>query len=205
MVAQLLAFVAVSMIVIVTPGPDTALTLRNAVAGGRRAGIWTAGGVAAGQLVWTVAASVGVAGLLAASEPAFRAVQLAGAAYLVYLGIRSLRAAWRGAEPVAAGLPATGGGRALREGLVSNLANPKMAVFFVSLLPQFAAPGAGFGGLLLLGMLFCLLTFGWLAAYSVAVDGARRVLQRTGVRRALDGITGVVLVGFGARLALDQR
>ena len=93
----------------------------------------------------------------------------------------------------------------MRQGLVSNLANPKMAAFFLSLLPQFADPGSGALGVLGLGLVFCLMTFAWLALYSVAVDRARAVLAGTGVRRVLDGVSGVVLVGFGARLALQQR
>jgi threonine/homoserine/homoserine lactone efflux protein len=96
-------------------------------------------------------------------------------------------------------------GRGFRQGVVSNLANPKMAAFFLSLLPQFVGPGAGVAGLLGLGLVFCLMTFAWLALYSVAVDRARAVLGRSWVRRVLDGVSGVVLVGFGARLALQQR
>ena len=88
---------------------------------------------------------------------------------------------------------------------MSNLANPKMAAFFLSLLPQFVSPGAGVAGLLGLGLVFCAMTFVWLALYSVAVDRARAVLRRAAVRRVLDGVSGVVLVGFGARLALQQR
>jgi threonine/homoserine/homoserine lactone efflux protein len=85
------------------------------------------------------------------------------------------------------------------------LANPKMAAFFLSLLPQFAGRGREAGGIVLLGLVFCLMTFAWLALYSVAVDRARVVLGRTWVRRGLEGLGGVVLVGFGARLALQQR
>jgi threonine/homoserine/homoserine lactone efflux protein len=96
-------------------------------------------------------------------------------------------------------------GRALRQGMVSNLANPKMAAFFLSLLPQFASPARGAGGIVGLGLVFCVMTFGWLGLYSVVVDRARAVLSRSWVRRALDGVSGVVLVGFGARLAVQQR
>ena len=96
-------------------------------------------------------------------------------------------------------------GRGLRQGVVSNLANPKMAAFFLSLLPQFAAPGQGAGGVIGLGLVFCLLTFGWLGLYSAVVDRARRLLGRPGVRRALEGVSGLVLVGFGARLAFQRR
>jgi threonine/homoserine/homoserine lactone efflux protein len=209
---QLLAFLGVALVVIVVPGPDTALTVRNALAGGRRAGVATAAGVTAGQAVWTVATSVGIAELIQASEPAFLVMKAVGAAYLVALGLQSL---WSAARPPDKGLwttrpasPAVGGllpGRALRQGVISNLANPKMAAFFLSLLPQFASPGRGAGGVVLLGLVFCLMTFAWLALYSAVVDRARVVLGRSRVRRALDGLSGLVLVGFGARLALQQR
>jgi threonine/homoserine/homoserine lactone efflux protein len=95
-------------------------------------------------------------------------------------------------------------GRGLRQGVVSNLANPKMAAFYLSLLPQFASAEGGAGPILALGLVFCLMTFGWLALYSVVVHRARVVLRRR-VRRALDGLSGLVLVGFGTRLALQQR
>lgn len=204
MLPELLAFLAVSVVVICTPGPDTALTVRNTLLGGRRSGMFTAGGVALGQLVWTVAASAGIAGLLQASELAFRAVQLAGAAYLVFLGAQSLWAAYRGTGHGPGERPRSGpdgrAGRALRQGLVSNLANPKMAAFFLSLLPQFL-PAGGFAGFLALGALFCLLTFLWLAGYSVAVHGARRLFDRSRVRRALDALAGGLLLAFGVRMA----
>src|SRR5688572_2009386 len=103
---QLAAFLAVSIVVIVTPGQDTALTIRNTLLGGRRAGVFTAIGVSAGQACWTVAASAGLAALLQASEPAFLALKLAGAAYLVYLGIQALAAAVRRHPP---GVVTTGG------------------------------------------------------------------------------------------------
>jgi threonine/homoserine/homoserine lactone efflux protein len=213
---QLLAFLGVALLVIVVPGPDTALTVRNALTGGRRCGVATAAGVATGQAVWTVATSVGIAELIQASEPAFLALKVAGAAYLIALGSQSLwtaarRAGGSGAGGSGAGGPGAGAraglgpGRALRQGVVSNLANPKMAAFFLSLLPQFVAPGRGAGGVVVLGLVFCLMTFAWLAAYSVVVDRARVVLGRPRVRRALEGLSGVVLVGFGARLAFEQR
>jgi threonine/homoserine/homoserine lactone efflux protein len=206
--AQLLAFLAVSAVVICTPGPDTALTVRNALVGGRRAGVHTAAGVALGQLIWTVAASAGIAGLLQASELAFRIVQVAGAAYLLVLGAQSLWAAYCGVghgSLAGAGGPRLRPGRALRQGLVSNLANPKMAAFFLSLLPQFVPAGRGsFVGFLVLGALFCLMTFGWLAGYSLAVDRAKRLFDRSRVRRALDALAGGLLVAFGIRMAVSS-
>ncbi len=207
--SQVLAFLGVSALVIMTPGQDTALTVKNTLAAGRRTGILTALGVSTGQAVWTVAASAGVAALLVASEPAFVALKLAGAAYLVFLGAQALLAAIRGgpATDLAGGAtsrlaPATG----YRQGVVSNLGNPKMAVFFTSLLPQFAPAGGGsFAAMLVLGLVFCGMTFLWLTAYAAAVDRAGHILRRARVRRVLDAVTGTVLVALGLRLATQQR
>lgn len=208
MLETLVAFVAVSAVVICTPGQDTALAIRNTLAGGRAHGVATAAGVALGQAVWTVAASAGVVAILTASEPAFRALKLAGAAYLVLLGAQSLRSALarrRRPDTVPEGRDRGTPARALRQGVLSNLGNPKMAVFFASLLPQFAPAGAdAFGTLLALGLLFCSLTFAWLTLYAVAIARLRRLLAGP-VRRVLDGVTGAVLVLFGARLAAEAR
>jgi threonine/homoserine/homoserine lactone efflux protein len=207
MLDSLLAFVAVSAVVICTPGQDTALTIRNTLTGGRRTGVATAGGVALGQTVWTVAASAGVVALLTASEPVFRALKLVGAAYLVYLGAQSLWAAVtkRAHEGQLRGRTPLSARRALRQGALSNLGNPKMAVFFASLLPQFAPEGdATFVALLALGLLFCSLTFVWLCFYATAVARIGRLLTGT-ARRVLDAVTGVVLVTLGLRLATEER
>jgi threonine/homoserine/homoserine lactone efflux protein len=210
-VDRVAAFLAVSALVIVTPGQDTALTIRNTLLGGRPAGLFTAVGVSAGQAVWTIATSAGLAALLLASEPAFVAVKLAGAAFLVYLGAQALLAAVRGGPEATHGAerrsdrplrPAT----ALRQGFLSNLGNPKMAVFFTSLLPQFVPEaGPAFPVLLALGIVFCALTLAWLGAYAFAVGKAGHVLRRPRVRRALDAITGTVLVALGLRLATERR
>ncbi len=207
MPAELIGFLGVAVLVIVTPGPDTALTIRNTLIGGRAGGIATAFGVVGGQAVWALATSLGVVALLLASEPAFAAVRLAGAAYLVYLGAQTLVAAWRGGSwEVATGGTSTLAPRvAARQGLVSNLGNPKMAAFFPSLLPQFAPAGEpAFTPLLLLGLLFCTMTLLWLIAYAVVVSRAQGFLRRTGVKRALEALTGTVLVGLGLRLAAER-
>jgi threonine/homoserine/homoserine lactone efflux protein len=203
MLATVAAFVAVSAVVICTPGQDTALTIRNTLTAGRRAGVATAAGVALGLATWTVAATLGVVALLRASEPVFHALRLAGAAYLVFLGLQSLAAAFRGHREGselrrgAAVRPA----RALRQGLVSNLGNPKIALFFASLLPQFAPSGSGaFAAFLALGVLFCAMTLAWLSLYAVAVHRLREVLGGR-VRRALDALTGLVLAALGLRVA----
>ena len=201
------AFLAVAALVIVTPGQDTALTIRNALAGGRRAGVATAFGVSAGQAVWALAASAGLAALVVASEPVFRGLQLAGAAYLGYLGGHAVLRAWRREAPPLVRHATLLGGAAFRQGVLSNLANPKMAVFFTSLLPPFAAFGgeASFVPMLALGVLFCAMTLAWLSVYALAVDRASRVLRRSAVRRALDAVTGVALVALGLRVAAESR
>jgi threonine/homoserine/homoserine lactone efflux protein len=209
--AELGAFLALATVVIVTPGQDTALTIRNALAAGRAGGVATALGVAGGQAVWTLATSAGLAALLVASEPAFLALRLVGAAYLVYLGAQALWTAIRGVAHVRTGPigTRTAGPRpvvAFRQGLVSNLGNPKMAVFFTSLLPQFAPTGeASFLGLLALGLVFSTMTLVWLSGYALAVAKASDVLRRPLVRRVLDAVTGAVLVALGLRLATERR
>lgn len=206
---ELAAFLGVSAIVIVTPGQDTALTIRNSLLGGRAAGVFTALGVSTGQALWALATSAGLAALLVASEPVFLALRLAGAAYLVLLGGQALLAAVRRREPSHGRARASAAGglaprTAFRQGVLSNLGNPKMAVFFTSLLPQFAS-GGSFVRLLGLGLVFSVLTFAWLAAYAVAVDRVSLLLRRPLVRRALDAMTGAVLVLLGLRLATDRR
>ncbi|MGH3136755.1 MAG: LysE family translocator [Gaiellaceae bacterium] len=211
MVESLAAFIAVSAVVICTPGQDTALTIRNTLAGGRRTGVATAGGVALGQAIWTIAASAGVVALLSASEPVFRTFKLVGAAYLIYLGAHSLWIALANRNRGPDAMQQTGAksavhpARGLRQGIISNLGNPKMAVFFASLLPQFAPGGTtSFAGLLGFGLLFCSLTFGWLTLYAVAVARLQPLLSGA-ARRILDAATGVVLIVFGARLAAESK
>jgi threonine/homoserine/homoserine lactone efflux protein len=134
-----------------------------------------------------------VTALLRASEPAFLALRVAGAVYLVWLGVLALWSAVHGSSSqlqLRRGAP-------LRQGLLSNLGNPKMAVFFTSLLPQF---GHSFPTLLGLGLVFCALTLAWLSAYAAAVARAGDLLRRSRVRRALDAVTGTVLVALGVRL-----
>jgi threonine/homoserine/homoserine lactone efflux protein len=199
-VGELAAFLGVSAPVIVTPGQDTALTIRNTLLGGRLAGVCTAVGVSAGQAIWTVATSVGIGALLVASEPAFVALKLAGSAYLVFLGLQALLR--RGRRQPFAFAGRVGPRSALRQGVLSNLANPKMLAFFTSLLPQFAS---SFAGLLVLGLTFCTMTLVWLSAYSVAVNRASALLRRARVRRTIEALTGTVLIALGLRLATENR
>jgi len=209
--ASFLVFLGISALVIVTPGPDTALTIRNSLVGRRTAGIWTAVGVSIGQLLWALATSAGIVAILLASEPIFHGVKLAGALYLVALGAYSL---WRALRPGRReGLSAERDGRkrlrsraAFRQGVINNLGNPKMAVFFASVLPQFAPAGQGmFSALLLLGVVFSALTLVWLASYAAAVAAIGHVLRTPQVRRVVEGASGAVLIGLGVRLAMEER
>jgi threonine/homoserine/homoserine lactone efflux protein len=211
MIDELGAFLGVAVLVICTPGQDTALTIRSTMLGGRRSGIFTALGVSTGQTIWALAASAGVVAVLLASEPLFMAVRLAGAGYLIFLGAQSLWAALRphdgrGAIPGRASSRRLSSSKAYRQGVVSNLGNPKMAAFFTSLLPQFAPQdGPAFPTLFALGLLFSLMTLTWLSGYALAVARASDFLQRPRIRRTLDGLTGVALVALGLRLAAERR
>jgi len=199
------AFLAVAALVIVVPGQDTALTVRNTLGGGRRAGIATACGVACGLATWAIAAALGLAAILVASEPVYLALKAFGAAYLLWLGACWLWRAIRREAPttVVATSPRLAPRAAFGQGIVSNLGNAKIAVFFTSLLPQFTPVGATFLTPLALGLLFCLLTLTWLAAYATVVARATSVFDRPRARRALDAITGTVLVALGLKLLGD--
>jgi threonine/homoserine/homoserine lactone efflux protein len=209
--ATVVPFLAVSALVIMTPGPDTALLIRNVLVGGRRGGIVTALGVSTGQAAWALATAAGLAAVLTASRPVFLAVKLAGAAYLVFLGATTLYAAVR---PRGAGrridLPsaatASGSRVAFRQGVISNLANPKMAVYFTAVLPQVVGPvHASFAPLALFGLASSVLTFLWLCLYSFTVSWAGAVLLRPRVRRVLEATTGAVLIGLGLRIAAEAQ
>ena len=205
----MLTFLGVSLLVIVAPGLDTALTIRNTLRGGRAGGMGTALGVSAGQLIWATATSLSLVAVLLASEPVFRAVRLAGAVYLIWLGARSLHAAlgarqpWPSLEPERARLASRD---AFVQGIVNNLGNPKMAVFFASVLPQFTAPGQDMvSALVLLGLVFSMLTFAWLTVYAIAIASAGRWLRVSRVPRAIEAVSGTILIGLGVKVAFDSR
>lgn len=210
MAVHLWAFVGIAALVIITPGPDTVLVTKNAVLHGRAAALGTALGVNMGLLIWTVGAALGVAAVVRESAIAFTVLKLVGAAYLVWLGVQALRTARRrsATETDRAGQPSRRVGARLgfRQGLLSNLANPKVAVFFTSLLPQVVSPGAPvLGPFLVLGGLFVLMTVTWLCGYAALAAKASDILARPRVKAALNQITGMVLVGLGVNLALERR
>jgi threonine/homoserine/homoserine lactone efflux protein len=202
---QLLAFISVSVAVVVIPGPDMALVARNVLRFGRAAGMATSVGICTGILGWAVAAALGVSTLLATSAAAFTVLKLAGAAYLIYLGIATLRAHDVAIHDGEHDRPALPWHRAWLQGLLSALLNPKLGVFFLTLLPQFIDPGDSPAvQALQLAVLFDLIGLCWLMTYSAMLGAAGRALNRPGPRRFIRRLTGTILVALGARVALEQ-
>lgn len=207
---HLLVFVGVAAIVILIPGPDTAVVTKNVLMHGRRTALATSLGVSAGLSVWTIAAAGGVASVLRASAVAFTVLKLIGALYLVWLGVQALRAARHAGEgedaSEHASRPAIGVFGGFRQGLLSDLANPKIGIFFTSLLPQFVDPGrAVLIPFLVLGAVFVTMTLLWLCAYSLLAARAAATLRRPRVKAAMDRFTGIVLIAIGIRLATESR
>ncbi len=202
-------FIGVAAIVILVPGPDTAVVTKNILIHGRRAGFGTSLGVSAGLSLWTVAAAAGVASVVRASAVAFTVLKLVGALYLIWLGAQALRAASRagtGEHVSLAAKPAIGTRSGFRQGLLSDLANPKIGIFFTSLLPQFVNPGEPvLLPFLALGAVFVLMTVLWLCAYCLIAARAADALMRPRVRATMDRVTGIMLIAIGLRIASERR
>jgi len=209
--SQIVAFTVAAAVLTVTPGQDTVLVMRNVLRGGRWDGVVTTFGICGGLFMHATLSALGVSVILMHSAAAFQLVKFAGAWYLMWLGVRSLAHAVRGAahfrgpEP-RLGLAAASGRRCFLEGLLSNVLNPKTAVFYLAFLPQFIGPADHVlqRSLLLAGIHYVEGIL-WLVAVSMAVDQTRRLFLRALVRRWLDGICGVLFVGLGVRLALERH
>jgi threonine/homoserine/homoserine lactone efflux protein len=202
MFVQFLAAAGVLGLLTVVPGPDMAVVTKRSMASGRRDGLRTVGGITAGLLVWGVLTVVGLAAVLAASATAYTVVKLAGAAYLVLLGIQALWHSRRDGSSAAAARGAEPAGSPWRTGLVSNVFNPKIAVFYTGLLPTLAPSGLSpHTGMALLVLLHAALTLLWLGGYVLLLAKARGFFERPAVRRAMDRVTGFVLIGFGLKVA----
>ena len=200
-----LTFVVAAALLTLSPGPDTMLVLRNTLRGGRGEGLRTTLGITAGLVVHATLSALGLSLILVRSAVAFDIVKLVGAGYLAWLGIQSLRAALAGQAPQAAG-SAPRDRRPFREGLLTNVLNPKVAVFYLAFLPQFIAPGDPvFLKSFLLAAIHMGLGLIWLSAVAAAVTLAQRVVTSASARRWIDGVCGAFLVGFGLRLALARR
>jgi threonine/homoserine/homoserine lactone efflux protein len=201
-VATLSVFLGVAVIVTLTPGPATAMVVRSALRGGRRSAFLTTLGNSVGVLFWGIASAIGVSALITASEAAFLALKIGGAVVLVWLGVQSLR---RRRERVADN-GATWTPHAFRDGLVTAFANPKLAIFFVALFPQFLErghatleTGIGMAGLIVA------LDLVYFSALAFVIARARRAFVSGPWQRRLERLTGSVMVGLGLRLALEAR
>jgi threonine/homoserine/homoserine lactone efflux protein len=213
--ATLLAFALASTLLILAPGPDSLLVMRNTLRSGRRAGWITAGGTLSGLLVWAVGAALGLSELLRVSRLGYDTLRFAGAAYLIWLGASSLGLSRRKRASHGTTTSQPGGpdgpprarwGRVYLNGLLSNLFNPKIGVFFIAFLPAFipaGAPAAQFS--LALGLWFTAETGAWLATLAWMIARGVGWLRRPNAQRWLERVTGVALIGFGLRLATATR
>jgi threonine/homoserine/homoserine lactone efflux protein len=200
------AFAVFAAILTITPGLDTFLVLRTTAVSGRAAGLLTAIGIGTGCLVWALASAVGVTAVLAASQLAFEVLRAAGVAYLCWLGVRAL---WRSrrslATPAAVEGPRLDGWRALRTGLLTNLLNPKVGAFYLSVMPQFLPSGLNpLAGSIALGAIHIGEGLVWCTLLVLAANLARGWLTRPAVRRRLEQVSGLAFLGFGLKLALDR-
>ncbi|GAA2295225.1 LysE family translocator [Streptomyces hawaiiensis] len=205
MLIQFLTAAGVLAVLTMVPGPDMAVVTKRAVSCGWPDALRTVGGITGGLLIWGVLTVVGLAAVLAASATAYTVVKLAGAAYLVLLGVQALLDSRRVRAQVVGVLPDALAGNPWRTGLVSNVFNPKIAVFYTGSLPTLAPSGLSpHTGMALLVLLHAALTAVWLGGYVMLLAKARGFFQKPAVRRAMDRVTGVVLIGFGLRVATTQ-
>ncbi len=201
----LLAFAAAAALLTVTPGVDTAIVLHAATLEGRRQAVLAAVGICLGCLAWGVAVSLGLGALLQASELAYTVVKFAGAAYLIWLGARLMLNPRPSFGSGPDGATAAASGQAFWRGLLTNLLNPKVGVFYVTFLPQFVPLGADVAAYsFFLACLHVLLSLAWFAVLIAATIPLGTLLRRPALTRALDRLTGGVLVAFGVRLAASS-
>lgn len=203
MLLSLGAFIVAATLIVLLPGPDTLVVLRNLIRGGRGLAIRTVLGVETGLTVWVVTAALGLSAVLRASEDAYFVLRIAGAAYLLWLGISSLRSRGQAAPERPArrrGLI----GQGYSAGLTTDLLNPKVGVFFVTFLPGFVPAGYSVGWMsLLLGGIFVLLTGLYFIIFLAASSRITGWMSTGHIRRRLDRVTGLVLIGFGVKLATE--
>ena len=205
---QLATFIVLAAVLTVSPGADTLLVIRNVIARGRAAGIATAFGICCGLFVHATLSALGLSVVLAHSAWAYELLKIIGAVYLIWLGLQSLARTLRrngvtySTAAVGTGTP-TLGGRSFREGLLTNVLNPKVAVFYLAFLPQFIGVREPvFAKSMLLAGIHAGMGLAWLIALAAVLDRARTLITRPRVGRLLEGVSGAILVGLGGRLAL---
>ena len=208
--SRFLAFLSIAALLTIIPGADTGLVTKNAITRGRTAAFFTTFGICLGCLCHATASALGLSVVLRESARVYELVKLIGAAYLVYIGVRAL---WAARKPYAVEHGAAFAVEQRRgvwvsfvEGLFTNLLNPKVAVFYLTFLPQFIAPGENvLRKSLFLASIHVLMGLIWLCSYTTLLDRMSAVLTRPSVRRKLEAFTGAVLVAFGLRLAMERR
>jgi threonine/homoserine/homoserine lactone efflux protein len=204
---HLLVYIGIVVAIVLLPGPDTAVVTKNALVHGREAALGSAIGTNVGVSIWTLATALGVAAILKSSATLYDGLKLVGALYLVYIGIRTLWDSRRGGGGSAdAPTPRVIDGRGgFYQGMLSDLANPKVGIFFTSLLPQFVSPhGSALLQMLILGGIYIAFSLAWMCSYALAAVRLAHLLSRPRVKAMIDRFSGLVLVGVGIRLALER-
>ncbi|MGI8642770.1 MAG: LysE family translocator [Thermomicrobiales bacterium] len=208
--AQLIAFIGVAVVLIITPGADLALITAQGIRFGRSAAMSSSAGILCGLVVHATLAALGLSAILARSATVFEIVKLAGATYLIYLGAQALWAAFR--QPAELPVAPTSKrsserlSRSFSRGILSNVLNPKVSMFYLTFLPQFISPGDSvLWRSLMLSGIHLILSVIFLIAYVLLLDRVRATLLRPLVRHIMEGTTGVVLVALGLRLAWTKR
>ena len=204
--SQLIAFTLVAAVLAVTPGVDTMLVLKNAIRAGSGPGWATTLGILAGTLVHALVSALGLSIIVARSETLFHVIKALGALYLVWLGVQAIRTAGHRAGTIETGQRRVVIRDAFMEGLVTNLLNPKVAVFYIAFLPQFiSAQDPVLARSLLLACIHNGLSLLWLGGLVMLVSRGRRWIDRREVQQWLSRLSGVILIGLGLRLALESR
>jgi len=199
-------FIIACVLLIILPGPDTAIVTKNTVVAGRKGGMQTMLGSCVGLSIHTIAAVAGLSAIIVKSAVAFTVLKYVGAAYLCYLGVRTLMNMRAKKTDVDEDLLVEAKGSSyFKQGFITNVTNPKVAVFFLTFLPQFLAPGAdAFWSFLVMGIIYTVLTFVWFFFYVVLLDKVRNFMKRPSTQASIEAITGVVLIGFGIKLAFEK-
>ncbi len=210
--AQVLTFIGLAAILTITPGADTMLVIRSVIARGQRSGLMTTAGICSGVFVHAILSAAGLSIILVNSATAFEFVKMAGACYLIYLGYQSLREFFKGRTDTADTFNVAHDGkrktslRSFMEGMLNNILNPKTAVFYLAFLPQFINPGDPVlrKSILLAGIHFVMAIL-WLSMIAMMLGRMKQVLTSGRVQRWLEATSGVILIAFGIRLAMERR
>lgn len=200
-------FVIMSLALIIMPGADVALVTKNTLTLGKRGGMATVFGITAGTLVHMLAAALGISAIIAQSAALFEIIKYIGAIYLIYLGVQSLLSLRKSAPlPPVVENGRKNSGSGFAQGLVSNVFNPKVAIFFLTFLPQFIVPGEhNLMQILIMGVTHAVLGVIWLTIYIYLIDAMRSLFQSQATHKVFQGVTGTMLLGLGIKLALEKR